>query len=498
MSRLRKSAHSALLWGVIATGYRDVLQFAAMLVLARLLDPSEYGRVALAQAITAFIGVVSFKIVASRMLQERDPESVDVGVYFTLGVLLNTVCFLAAEAAALVLHNIPTYAQTAPVLAIVGFSFLLEVFGFLWEYRLQSQHNWMRLRILHILTGTASAAISIGLASIGFGAYALALALLAPPAIFAIDFLARASTRRLLAFRLTGSRQLLGFGATRSASVFTNVGRQLLEQGAVTRAFNFSVLGVFNRAVAGATLLCGKVTELAFSSLYSVITRAEAGSERFRAVAALTLRGVVWVSPVLAVFFALDAKDMVQLLFGPRWADVAIYLPLALALAATRAVYAAAYGLLLANERPRTCLWLDAASMALGVPLVVLILKGGLIAYLWGSLVVAVAILIACFAALVRSGGVTLKALGASFLAPLVASLVAAAVLEAVRPLYAGQLPTLLRVGLDAAAFFSVYLLTIRIVFAGPLRELVDYLPFAGRLRSLLRLPQPAAEPDAV
>jgi O-antigen/teichoic acid export membrane protein len=74
---LRAAARGAMLWGAGSTFVCDAFQFATMLVLVRFLLPIDYGRMALAQTILAFISVLSFTTFAPHALQSRDPEAVD-------------------------------------------------------------------------------------------------------------------------------------------------------------------------------------------------------------------------------------------------------------------------------------------------------------------------------------------------------------------------------------------------------------------------------------
>jgi len=68
---LGRAARGAVLWGSGFTLLRDVVQFAMMLVLVRILSADDYGRAGLAQAVLGMMSVVSFKMLAPHALSAR-------------------------------------------------------------------------------------------------------------------------------------------------------------------------------------------------------------------------------------------------------------------------------------------------------------------------------------------------------------------------------------------------------------------------------------------
>src|SRR5438105_4007601 len=90
---LGQAARGALLWGSGFTLLSDVVQFAVMLVLVRILSPEDYGRAGLAQTILGMVSIVSFKTFIPHALQLRDPRAIDWQAHFTAGAVLNVSLF---------------------------------------------------------------------------------------------------------------------------------------------------------------------------------------------------------------------------------------------------------------------------------------------------------------------------------------------------------------------------------------------------------------------
>jgi O-antigen/teichoic acid export membrane protein len=109
-------------------------------------------------------------------------------------------------------------------------------------------------------------------------------------------------------------RDAFRFGLDRIGSGVVGRGRALNEQMLLSGLYDFATLGIFSRATGLATLLAGRIGSVAIMSLYPIVTRAERNSPRFRRLADLVLRGVVWTTVPAAAFLGLAAQDTVSLL----------------------------------------------------------------------------------------------------------------------------------------------------------------------------------------
>src|SRR5581483_11603067 len=69
------SARASVLWGGGFTLFRDVLQFATLIVLVRHVMPDDYGRAALAQTILGLLSVASFSTCSPYARQAPAPAN---------------------------------------------------------------------------------------------------------------------------------------------------------------------------------------------------------------------------------------------------------------------------------------------------------------------------------------------------------------------------------------------------------------------------------------
>ena len=166
---LGSSARSSLTWAGGILLLRGVLQFATMLILVRLLTPTDYGSAALAQSIVGVFSVLSMGTFVAHALQARNPDDVDWQVHFTAALVGNSALTLVTLGLAWALSFSSHYAPAALPLAVLSTAFIVEIPATLRLRMLQVAHNWRRYRLLAFYGTFLSCLTSIAIALLGGG-----------------------------------------------------------------------------------------------------------------------------------------------------------------------------------------------------------------------------------------------------------------------------------------------------------------------------------------
>jgi PST family polysaccharide transporter len=483
---LGAKAQSAVLWNTGFNLFRDLLQFAVMLVLVRLLPPSAYGEFSLVTSMIGFISIFSFNNFLAYTLQVRREEETHYQDQFTAGSVIQTTLFLLTNAIAVMIRWIPSYAAVSPLVHVMSLTFLISLPCDFRIKMLERQLDWRRLRLLHALGLVLVAIAAIALALVGAGAYAL----LVPGMLVTIPFVADLVLKLRWKPQWTWSweryKRAWVFGLSRIGSGAATAGRQLLESGVLASVVGFATLGFVNRALGLAQLFCIKFSAQLLYALYPLLARSEPGTGAFQKVSGLVLRCIAWVALPVAILLSLLAPVVVRTIYGDPWAPVIDLLPFAMAFGFAAALAHATYMLLLANNRAGWCLALDAAACVGTVVNVFLVLPLGLLYYLGASVCLQAALCCVEMALLLRIGSVNWSGLGRACLPPIAASAFAFFTCEAVlRVLGADR--TVFFVAVSYGVAFSLgYALLLRICFSGALKELIDYLPASHRINRLL------------
>ena len=489
---LRASAGASLIWGVGFTLARDVVQFLAMLVMVRLLSPQIYGQQALAQTIIGFLAVASMKTISNFPLQAREPDGFDWDAHFTACTALNFSTFVLTNIVAFVILAFGGAQMTiiGQVVAFMSPLFILEIACTYHVAWLQAHHRWGRLRLLLVAGSITGASLGILLAWMGWGVFALASTNLLFGLPTALDFVLLSKHRPKFAIsRLRDYKDGVKFGLNRGASSSIQEGRSLIEQSAMSAFFGFAVLGSYSRAIGLAQITTGRIGPVVTGSLYSVLTRAEASSERFQRFAALLFRGVAWTSVPAAAFLAVEAPAIVSLLYGARWESVIPLMAMASALLALKGCTGTLYQTMLANLQTSACLRFDILASIIGVTAVLATLAFGVSTYLLALLCCQIFLLFALGYLGWRGGAIKLGALLYPFV-PCLAATGAASLLVIALPHPAmapgdGWASQALILTLRAGVFGVAYLLALCTFAPKAVVAVLDALPIYARVRNI-------------
>lgn len=459
-----------------------------MLVLVRLLSPEDYGRVALGQTILGLMSMASVKTFLPHVLQYRDPARIDWQMQFTAATVMNIPVFGLTLIVAGLLSLTTHYAGAALPLAVLAVVLLIEIPSNIRQTMMQVEHDWARLQGL-MLAGAIignGAGVLIALTGGGFWALLASALLFGVPAAFDLFFLLK--WRPNWSWNWAGYKETLQFGLTRMGSAGLLSGRQTVEQATLTSSYDFGVLGVFTRGIGLANLAAGRIGSVFLASLYPVLTRAEPESHRSSRIGGLVLCLVAWISVPSAAFLALEAKQAVLLLYGPRWTGVTELLPLAAAQLTLGGLIATAYGLLLANNRTRTCLIIDMLAAVLGVLLAIVVIPIGPRLYLASLGIQNAFVLTIVVIMLVSTRGITLKDVFLTVAPPCSAAAVGIGGVLGVRTVLGNPKILVLHLAFEGILFALLYAAIIRICWPERLREILSPFPGAAGLRKVILL----------
>jgi O-antigen/teichoic acid export membrane protein len=474
------------LWGGGFTLVHDLVQFAVMLILVRLMGPADYGTVALAQSIVGFISVASFGVLITHALQLRDPAQVDWQAHFTAGLIVNSALFVVTLVVARVLSRVPHYQASALPLAVLALTFLLDIPATMRHRMVQVEHDWMRFRALLMIGTLLSLAVAVFIALAGGGFWALVV----QPLLFGlpatIDLFWNTKWKPDWSWSWARYRDAVRFTTSRAGVGMLSSGRAMTEQATMATAYDFVALGVFSRSVGLATMAAGRIGVLVTSAIYPVITRAEEGSAQLRRYAGLVLRGVCWITICAVVFIAVASRDLVALLYGPTWTEVAPLLPLAAASTGANVILAAITSLLLATNEVRACLWVDLATTISGLAIALWLIPIGAATYLGGLTALTAALVLLGLAVLLGRNGIDASGVAKAFVPALAAGVMAVMAVLVLRWAIGTSPYVVVRLMVDGLVVALAYCLTVRIAFAAALAELVEVAPGGAHLARVL------------
>lgn len=457
---------------------RFVIQLALLSVLARLLDPADFGLVAIVTALVGFLtvfgdGGLSLAALQSRVLTAKQQDNLFWLNTGTGLVLAGVLAALAAPIAAAVFRP-----ELVGVSLAISPIFLLTCAGIQFRARLLRAGRFLAVAVAD-LAGVVIALVSaIAAALLGAGYWSLVVQQLVAAAVPLVVVVVVARWLPGLPSRTEGMRPLLRFGGDTILVQLLTYASTNLPVVLLGRTSGATVTGYFSRASVISSLpiaqLAAPLTRVALASLS---TASAVGRLSDRLVAAQ--RVFAWtLVPAYAAFIALGGP-IVLVLLGDQWMPV---IPIFVALSAGgifQSVGYVYYWMFLATGRTRLQL---AIELPTRVAMIALIFVGAA----WGPIGVAWAVTLGLALVWAASAFVGTRLLGVR-LAPLFGATAVPVAVSAVAALGAGLFDGLVFSGQWAIVRLAVGLAVMCGIAA------LAILAFPGVRASFLRVARTAA-----
>jgi O-antigen/teichoic acid export membrane protein len=311
---------------VCAQGATFTLRIGSLMVLARLLDPKDFGLVGM---VTAFTGVLNmfrdFGLGAAAVQSANvTEEQVSTLFWINLGVggTLTLLMMAMAPAIAAFYHE-PRLVWVAVLLAC---GFLFNAAGVQHSAYLQRRMRFTVMAGIDVMALVISIVVGISMAARGYGYWALAAMAVAPPLVVTAGLWIASGWIPGRPRKRAGVRSMMRFGGTMTLTGLVVYIAYNFEKVLLGRFWGAQAVGLYGRAYQLITIptdnLNSSVGEVAFSAL----SRLQHDPVRFRSYFLKGYSLVLALTLPLTIMCALFANDLISVLLGPKWHDaIAIF-----------------------------------------------------------------------------------------------------------------------------------------------------------------------------
>ena len=298
---------------------RQGVQFLALIVLARILRPEEFGTVALLAIFVSFGAVLADLGLTTALLQARALSQADISTAFWASVASGSALSLVGIASAWPIARALNVPQWGPVSAVMASGIVLTALGSVPTAMLIRRLAFGRLLVVGSVATVSSGTIAIAMALAGKGVWALAAQTVIMSAVTAGGAWVASGVQPTLTWDRDSARRLLGMGRWVLAANLCDV--------LYGRAQTLLVGGLFGPAPLGYYMRADSTQQFPADAVSAIVGRvalpvfSESSENRPALVNGLrtSLRSTMAINaPAIALLGAL-AGPLVHVLYGPGW-----------------------------------------------------------------------------------------------------------------------------------------------------------------------------------
>src|SRR5690348_10904103 len=386
MKSLTHRAAHATLWSALEITARYGVQFAVMVVLARLLTPADFGLIAMLLVFTAVAALLVDSGFGTALVQRQDTSDDDETTVFLSGLIVSAAVGAALWAAAPAIALFYSQPRLVPLTRLLLFVLPLSALAAVPDALLTQRLDFRSRANAEIYASLSSGAVAIVLAWRGFGVWSLAWQSILSIGVRAALLWLFSRWRPRGAFRWTSFLSLFQFGGYMLMANLLNTFSIRLQSLLIGRMFDSRALGYYtlaqNTQMAPAQFMSGILNRVGLP-VFSTVARQP---EKLLGALRLSLRVAIFVFVPCMVGIAVVAKPLIAMLYGVRWIPAAPLLTV-LAISATfwplHVLNLAAIG---AQGRSDLIFRLELIKRTLSIGLILACSPGGPMAIAWAVL----------------------------------------------------------------------------------------------------------------
>jgi PST family polysaccharide transporter len=300
------------------------LKIGATAILARLLEPKDFGLVAMVTAVTGVLSILKDAGLSLPTVQRPSITDRQLSTLFWLNVLvgmvLTAVCAGLAPVVAAFYHD----SRLVQLTWVIAPSFLLSALGVQHNAILMRRMQFPKLALIDVLSLLVSSLTAIIMARLGFGYWSLIGMSLSQPAVTTVGawIAARWIPGGVHFDKELGSMFRLGGALTLNSLIVYaayNVDKLLLG-----RYWGAGALGTYGRAYVLVNIPTDSLNASVGSVAISALSRLQDDHTRLRAFFLKAYSLVVSLTMPTTIACAVFAEEIVAVVLGPKWGATAV------------------------------------------------------------------------------------------------------------------------------------------------------------------------------
>jgi O-antigen/teichoic acid export membrane protein len=305
-----------------AQGATFVIRAGSLMVLARLLDPRDFGLVAMVTAFTGVLNLFRDFGLSQATVQRLEVTDDQISTLFWINVLVGVILAAMLAGMAPVVAAFYHEPHLVWVTVILATAFVFNGAGVQHVALLERQMRFTALATIDVVSLVVTTAIGIGMAVAHFGYWALVVAAVSGPLVSTICLWLTTGWIPGRPRSRVGLHSLMRFGGGLTLTNLIVYIAYNLEKVLLGRVWGADALGIYGRGYQLVNLPTENLNSACWGVAFSGLSRVRNDPGRFKSY---FLRGyslILALTIPITIAAALFAPDLIFVFLGPKWKDV--------------------------------------------------------------------------------------------------------------------------------------------------------------------------------
>jgi len=321
-NNLRKSAVSGVKWSSISQFGKQGLTFIVTAILARLLNPSDYGLIGMATVVIGFMQLFKDLGTSAAIIQRQNLSQTLISSIFWMnagfGILMMGLTWMIAPLVSLFYHE----PRLTFVLRVLSFSFVISGLSIVQHALLQKNLSFDMLAKSEIISAICGSIIGITMAAKGFGVWALVAQTITGNICLTIFLHIYADWRPSPCFSCSEIRTISSYSLNLTGYSIFNYFARNADYIIIGRYLGAQDLGYYTLAYRLMLYPLQSVTSVIGRVLFPIFSQIQNDNERFRRVYLKICFSIALITFPMMTGLWVVSESFILSIFGEKWHPV--------------------------------------------------------------------------------------------------------------------------------------------------------------------------------
>jgi O-antigen/teichoic acid export membrane protein len=308
---------------ICSQGASFLLRVGSVMLLARLLEPRDFGLVGMVTAFTGVLGLFRDFGLSAAAVQRANITEEQTSFLFWINVAVGLVLGLVTVCLAPAVSSFYREPRLVWITIVLAAGFVFNAAGVQHSAMLQRQMRFTALSLIDTISLVASTGVAIGVAIAGYGYWALVSMAVCLPLSTTVGVWLVSGWVPGMPHQRAGVRSMMRFGGLMTLNGLIVYVASNLDKVLIGRFCGAEAIGLYGRAYQLIRIpvdnLNGAVGEVAFAALSRIQNEPDRLKRYFLKGYSLVLAVTMPITVACAIF----ADEMIVVLLGPKWKEVA-------------------------------------------------------------------------------------------------------------------------------------------------------------------------------
>jgi O-antigen/teichoic acid export membrane protein len=368
----------ATVWSSVQRFGGLVISFISNIVLARLLNPEDYGIVGL---IMVFIGLADVLVdggFGNALIQKKDVNKDDISTVFTSNMVISIILFLSIFISAPAISSYVAIEKFDLYLRVEAFMILLRALYVVNFSMLNKEMQFRKLASISLGVNAIATCVSITLAYWGCGVWSLIIRNLIVDLLFFVSYYIFSKVSFSIQINLKSFKELFGFGLYVAVSNIISTLYSNILSFILGKKFSVKELGYYNQAYSLEQIPVYSITAILNQVFFPYLSKEQNNLDTMKKDVLKSMQAMSFFIYPMMVYLICFAKPIIVLLYSEKWLPSVPFFQILCFLGFTNFIIHLNRSILKAIGKPKVLLYTLVIGFIIGLGAVILAIPYGI------------------------------------------------------------------------------------------------------------------------